>query len=184
MQTFVHGLSLATVVTEAPLRSGALITAHRAADFGRDVFAVPGRANDPGCAGSNRLLKEGAGLVTCPWDILEPQVFRYPCLKQPSSPLRENPVGEISVPRQAPKAIPKTNTAPERKEVPPQIPTDLSPEEQKVLSCLGPESRHLDTVAVETGLNPSAVLSALTMLEIKGVITTQPGGWAKTGNNH
>ena len=58
----IAGLSLGVVVPEAPERSGALITAHRALDYGRDVFAVPSNADSPKGQGSNRLL-QGAPLL-------------------------------------------------------------------------------------------------------------------------
>ena len=180
----ISGLSVAVVVVEAPEKSGALITARLALEQGRDVFAVPGRANDPGCAGSNRLLKDGAGLVTSPWDILESHAIRYPRLRpSPDSP-SHMPPEEIPSPRQVPKASPPPKPAPQKEPPPVPQPVDLSPEEQQVFSCLGPENCHIDTVAARTGLTPAAVLSTLTMLEIKGFVIVQPGGWAKTSNNH
>ena len=63
---------------EAPERSGALITASRALDQGRDVFAMPGQMDDWHCAGSNKLLRDGAGVVTDAWDILSHYAGRYP----------------------------------------------------------------------------------------------------------
>lgn len=67
----ISGMSLGVLVTEAPLRSGALITTDFAAEQGRDVFAVPGSILSPNSAGPNELLKEGARPVTCAEDILE-----------------------------------------------------------------------------------------------------------------
>ena len=161
----ISGLSVAVVVVEAPEKSGALITARLALEQGRDVFAVPGRANDPNCAGSNRLLKDGAGMVTCPWDILESHAFRYPCLRQIPASL---PVCETETP--APRQPPQK---------PASLPTDLTAQEQQVYSALGTEEQHLDALAFQTGLSASTVMATLTMLEIKGYITTRPGGWAK-----
>ena len=66
----ISGLSLGVVVVEAARRSGSLITARRAADQGRDVFAVPGHPLDPRAEGTNFLLKEGATLVTSSEDIV------------------------------------------------------------------------------------------------------------------
>jgi DNA processing protein len=67
----IAGMSLGLVVVEAAVRSGSLITARNAADFGRLVFAVPGSPLDLRCEGSNGLLKDGATIVTSPEDVLE-----------------------------------------------------------------------------------------------------------------
>ncbi len=67
----VAGLSLGVVVVEAGPRSGALITAELALQEGRELFAVPGSVREPLAQGTNRLLQEGATLVTCPEDVLE-----------------------------------------------------------------------------------------------------------------
>ena len=67
----ISGLSLGVVVVEAPARSGALITTDFAADQGRDVFAVPGSILSTTSAGCNKLLRDGATLVTTADDILE-----------------------------------------------------------------------------------------------------------------
>jgi DNA processing protein len=67
----ISGLTLGTVVVEAPARSGALITTDFAADQGRDVFVVPGSILSAASAGCNRLLRDGARPVTCAADILE-----------------------------------------------------------------------------------------------------------------
>ncbi len=67
----ISGLSLGTVVVEAGLHSGALITADFALDQGREVFAVPGSILSPGSAGCNRLLRDGAHVLTEVRDVLE-----------------------------------------------------------------------------------------------------------------
>ncbi len=67
----VSGMSLGVVVVEAALRSGSLITARLAGEQGREVFAVPGSPLDPRCAGTNKLIKDGAVLVNGASDILE-----------------------------------------------------------------------------------------------------------------
>jgi len=67
----ISGLSLGVLVTQAGVRSGALITSDFAAEQGRDVFAVPGSILAHGCAGTNALIQDGAKVVLGPEDILE-----------------------------------------------------------------------------------------------------------------
>ena len=74
----LSGLCLATLVVEAPEKSGALITAATALEQGRDVFAIPGPLDAEGSVGCNRLIRDGAGLATESWDILREYQSRYP----------------------------------------------------------------------------------------------------------
>ncbi|MGC0371732.1 MAG: hypothetical protein DGJ47_000432 [Rickettsiaceae bacterium] len=67
----IAGMSVATVVIEAGLKSGSLITANFALDFNREVFAVPGFPLDPRCMGSNKLIKDGAYLLESSEDLIE-----------------------------------------------------------------------------------------------------------------
>jgi DNA processing protein len=67
----VSGMSLGTVIIEAPARSGALITASFAADQGREVFVIPGNVYSPASEGTNALLRDGARLVRHGGDVLE-----------------------------------------------------------------------------------------------------------------
>lgn len=69
--------SLGTVVVEASVKSGALITANCAAEYGKDVFAVPGEITDPSFDGGNRLIRDGAKPVFSAFDILSEYEFEY-----------------------------------------------------------------------------------------------------------
>lgn len=66
----ISGMSAGVVVVEAAARSGSLITARWAADQGRDVFALPGRVDQPMSRGAHKLLREGASLVEAPGEVL------------------------------------------------------------------------------------------------------------------
>ena len=77
------------LVVEAPEKSGALITAQRAFEQGRDVFVVPGNVDVDSCVGSNALLQEGAVPVFSGWDVVSCYEFLYPgkVQKQSFAPL-------------------------------------------------------------------------------------------------
>jgi DNA processing protein len=90
------GLALGVVVVEAAEKSGALITAGFAGDLGRETFAVPGRITSPSSAGANRLIQDGAKLVTCWQDIVSelPEPWRR-AVRGPLASKDESPQPEI-----------------------------------------------------------------------------------------
>ena len=172
----LSGLSVAVAVVEAPERSGALITAENAIEQGRDVFAVPGPIDAPNSAGCHRLIREGAGLAACGWDILGEYESRFP------HKLRRTAPPMPPLPRMAgePKTAEKRKTAeaqdaPEAAQTPalPQLTAaewdSLSAEQQAVLRVLRPDKPQLtDQLAEDSGLPIQRVLPALTLLEISG----------------
>jgi DNA processing protein len=91
----IAGLSLGVLVVEAHSRSGSLITAHLAADEGREVFALPNRVDQLGARGTHRLIKEGAALVESPDEILEALVPRlWPLIQGFPGSKKETILGE------------------------------------------------------------------------------------------
>lgn len=144
----IAGLSRLVLVVEAAEKSGSLITARYAADFGRDVAAVPGPILTDGCAGSNALLKDGAILVRDVEDVLLE-------LAEPSLVRAATRTGLKA-------AVP---------------PPDLDPDAAAVLAALDTtETRDADALVAATSLPASRLSSALVRLELEGLATALPGG--------
>ncbi len=128
----IAGLSLGTLVTEAPIKSGALITARHALDYNREVFAIPhplGYFTGDGC---NELLSGGAHFVQSARDILE--------------------ILKIPVPETSHGYTPQSET------------------EARLLAALSREPMHIDALIAATGMTSADAVTALTMLELKGVV--------------
>lgn len=164
----LSGLCVATVVVEAPLRSGALITAGTALEQGRDVFAVPGPIDAPASMGCNRLIRDGgAGIVTEAWDVLREYTERFPeKLRQLES-------------RKAPevRGYQARQKTPEPRPVPPDVePDGLTDDQIALLQILPAEEPALaDDLIDRSGIPARRVLSALTVLEIDGLVRQHSG---------
>ena len=166
----ISGLSVAALVVEAPERSGALITANTAIEQGRDVFAVPGPIDAENSVGCNRLIRDGAGLVSEAWDILQEYEGRFPDkLRQKDS--REEPevLGYQARQKEEPRAVP-----------PALDPTDpalgLTDDQIKLLRFLPEQNPILvDDLIEQSGIPTRRVLSALTMLELENLVTQHSG---------
>jgi len=143
----VAGMTLGTLVVEANLTSGALITANFAVEYGRQVFAVPGRIDSPRSKGCHDLIKKGAKLCEGAEDILSEFEYLFPATNRPPTP------GETGV-------LPAL---------------ELSTNEQQVYDCLDHEELNIDEVIRKTGLPSSAVSVALLSLEMKRLAKQLPG---------
>lgn len=183
----LSGLSVASVVIEAPKRSGALITASRALDQGRDVFVVPGNIDSPASAGSNRLLHEGAYPALCGWDIMEPYAAMYPEKVRRNDLRKTSPLDDSGVQKLVSQQLPskKPEKTDDRKivdkpkteeyiDLKKQL-ESLDAEELAVVSAIPQDETHVDDIIDTSGLPASKVLSALTMLELKGYVTQKSG---------
>lgn len=164
----LSGLALAALVVEAPERSGALITAEHAVEQGRDIFAVPGPIDGPASAGCNRLIQEGAGLVTDPWDIMREYEGRFPD-KLRGERAHETPA--VTGYQEQPK--------PEAKPVLPSLrlsEAGLTDDQIALLRILPEEEAMLVDDLVElSGIPTRRVLSALTLLELENLVQQHSG---------
>lgn len=142
----IAGLSRAVLVTEAPTKSGALITANLANDYGRDVFVLPGSLDNPRCHGCLTLVNQGAHLV------LDEQMLI-------------NILGGIPV-----------VSSPESNSLLPSTPSDLAPLLAQVLQAISEEAKSLDAIVLQTeSLSTGDILSALVQLELMGLVSQLPG---------
>ncbi len=195
----IAGLSCGVTVIEAPERSGALITAARAMESGRDVFAVPGNADSPNCRGSNALIRDGAKAVSDAWDVLGDYTGRFPSLRPPQQAqmdrLRSEPVSAISAATAA--EIPtspvhsretgedfvqlrrqtetgKAREEARRKQLESQL-EQLTEQQLKLLGAITKPETQVDEIILQTGLPAAAVLADLTLLQIKGFVSQSRG---------
>ena len=143
----ISGLSQGTLVVEAALASGSLITARMAAEQGREVFAIPGSIHAPQSRGCHALIRQGAKLVESAQDVLEE-------LKIPATTVPGLPHEGVN----APGAAASDET------------------EDPVLAALGYDPMGLDALIGRTGMDASTLQVALLELELDGRIARLPGG--------
>ncbi len=151
----IAGVSLGVLIVEAAERSGSLITARLAGDFGRLVFAVPGSPLDSRCHGTNRLIKDGATLVTEAADILDAL-----------SPMMEPRLDLQHVVREGTGDQPISQTG------------DRAGDKERAIlaEALGPSPVETDDIIRHTGLPAATVYLLLLELDIAGKLNRHSGG--------
>lgn len=150
----ISGLSLGTLVVEAAMRSGSLITARLAAEQGREVMATPGSPLDPRAKGSNKLIREGAVLIETADDVLD-------VLRQAKRPAAAEPEADDYQHDEIPETGPTTREA--------------------VFRLLSPSPVPIDELVRHSGLSAGEVQAVLIELEIAGRAVIVPGGQAQLG---
>ncbi len=146
----ISGWSLGVVVVEANLKSGALITANQAGEQGRQVFAVPGRADSILSRGANKLIKDGAKLTEDVEDILGE--FEYLLPKTATESAKAGVEGGGIKPA-----------------------LQLSETEEKVMAQIGNEEVAIDEIIRASGLTTACVSATLLALEMKRLVRQLPG---------
>ena len=145
----IAGLAGVTVVVEAAVGSGALITADCALDQGRSVLAVPGPITSPTSTGCNKLIQQGAKPALCVADVLEELGLSVAQDTRASVP--------------APPAGRRAS------------PADLNPLQRTLWESIAEQSTHVDALVSGSGVDVGTVLTALTELEMRGLVVQRPG---------
>lgn len=155
----ISGLCLGTVVVEASLKSGSLITARCAADQNREVFAVPGHIRASQSAGTHRLIREGAKLVAAATDITEEFAAHVlgPSRSAPTGRDLSHSGAESAAPPRAPSKFP------------------LDQEEISVLKVLDLYPSHIDDILQTVPMGAGRLSAVLLSLELKGAVERSPG---------
>jgi DNA processing protein len=141
---------MGTLVIEAALRSGSLISARFAGEQGREVFAIPGSIHNPLARGCHHLIRQGAKLVETAQDVID----------------------ELGALADACTARPRPNEAVEQ----PGHPRELAAEYTQLLDNIEFDSTSVDQLVTRSGLTPAEVSSMLLQLEMSGYIASSPGG--------
>jgi DNA processing protein len=154
----ISGLSLGVLVVEAAKKSGSLITAYRALEQSREVFAIPGSIHNPLARGCHQLIREGAKLVETGQDVLEEL-----------GSLAHLAVG-IGHDNDSEKMLSKDAAVP-------------SESHKRLLDAMGYDPVTVDTLVERTGLTAAELSSILLILELNGQVMIQPGGFYMRKNH-
>lgn len=158
----ISGLSVGTLVVEAALKSGSLITAQTALEQAREVFAIPGSIHNPLARGCHQLIKSGAKLVETAEDILE----------ELSSLMIASQIDSTN----APDAKSSTNKGQNNHSLLPKI-------QQQILKQIGFNPVSIDTIISRSGLSTAEINANLVLLEVDDYIQSHPGGYISRKSN-
>ncbi|MDH5611954.1 MAG: DNA-processing protein DprA [Gammaproteobacteria bacterium] len=147
----ISGLSLGTLVVEAALKSGSLITAKHALEQSREVFAIPGSIHNPLSRGCHQLIRQGAKLVETAEDIIEELLPHLPTQITPTAETLNIEKNELT----------------------------LDPDHQKLLKCLQYEAIAIDELVDHSGFSAAEVASMLLIMELEGQVVNEGGRYTR-----
>jgi DNA processing protein len=153
----IAGLSLGTIIIEAGLRSGALITAKAALESNREVMAVPGKIDSPLSQGPHQLIKEGAKLIETVEDVMEALGYVGEQLKDHTALTAKEAAEKVETPLFEATRF------------------NLKGHEKTVYDALGKEPLHIDQIIADTTLPAGTVNASVVSLRLKGLIKQLPG---------
>lgn len=152
----ISGMSKGTLIVSAAEKSGTMITARRALEQDRDIFAIPGSPLNKNCAGTNALIRDGATPVTKALDIIDAYGnYNYASI---SSVQVSTSIVEV---------------VDDKKDVVPM--NGLSTKAVSIFKLLTKQPKHISDLVKETGFKPNQILAIVTELEINDLINTHSG---------
>jgi DNA processing protein len=169
----ISGLSLGTIIVEAAMRSGSLITARFAGEQGREVMAVPGSPLDPRAKGTNRLLRDGAHLIETPEDALA-------ILNHCPSPHRPPGLDDVAEPPISFGGRPELPEGPEQIVPDPGVCAEADDPVERLRNLLSPTPVSADELARQARLPIGIVQATVMEFELSGDAIVLPGGLIQT----
>ena len=183
----VAGLSLATIVTEATIKSGSLITARLTSEQGKQVFAIPSHIDNSNAEGCHHLIREGATLIYHPQQVLEDVNGQLDYGKRSYRPtdIISADSHQVEVTQSSVASNVKRNSVtmvsqPESSHIKPPRSAIVVPDHlTQVYEQLDWHGQDLDALVIATQLAPSQLIGQLMELELMGVISVQGGRYLR-----
>ena len=170
----VAGLSIATIVTEATIKSGSLITARLASEQGKQVFAIPSHIDNTNAEGCHHLIREGATLIYHPQQVLDDVSLQLPVQSQSNEYLN------TQISSQTVSNLTATSKKTIKQQPIKPLPSITIPEHLTALfEQLDWHGQDLDALIIATNLAPAQLIGQLMELELVGAITVQGGRYLR-----